>query len=306
MTTIYWKDAKQKEAIQLEEFAPNSWIHVEHPSPEELQILQEEFSLAENLLQDAMDFQEVPRIEQENGDIYIFTRYVSGNNEEIQTLPLLIIIKENAFFTIAPDLFPRMQLFLEGKIDFVTSQKNKLLLQLFDQINDTYNDYLNAHSKKIRNLSVRVEKIKNKDIIQFVQYESVLFDFNSSLVRINTLFTNLLTGKFLKFKDGELNILEDLSIDIIQHIQITKENLQSISSIREAYSTIMTNNLNRVIKLFTSLTVILTIPTIIGSFYGMNVRLPFESLPMAFSGIVLSTVVLCCIALAIFYYKDWL
>ena len=148
--------------------------------------------------------------------------------------------------------------------------------------------------------------IKNKDIVLFVQYENMLYDIESALVRINAILLTLLPGKIIKLSPSEHALVKDLNLDNDQYIEITKENLRSITNIREAYSTIMTNNLNRVIKLFTSLTVILTIPTIIGTFYGMNVKIPYQASPYAFMFIVSITILLSLIGLAIFFIKDWL
>src|SRR3989344_2720724 len=252
MITIYLRDNKDKELLQLEEFTPHAFVYVEQPTEEEIQILRDEFSLAPHLLHDALDMDEVPRIEQEDGDIYIFTRFAYGENEEIKTAPMLLVLRKDSLLALSPHVFPKIQGLLGAKSDIITSQENKLLVRLFSEINNTYNDYLNTVSKRIRTLSVRIDKIKNKDIMQFVVYENVLSDFSSSLVRINNSITSLLGGKIIALKPGEVSMLEDVSTDMTQHIQISKENLQSIISIRDAYSTIMTNNLNRVIKLFTS------------------------------------------------------
>src|SRR5690606_10195407 len=123
--------------------------------------------------------------------------------------------------------------------------------------------YLTSISKKLRTFSLRVERIKNRDVMRFFEYESVLYDFNNSLVRASTIYNSLITGKIIRFNEEEQDLLEDLSLESVQLVQITKESLRSIVNIREAYTAIMTNNLNRIIKLFTALTVVLTIPTII-------------------------------------------
>lgn len=103
-----------------------------------------------------------------------------------------------------------------------------------------------------------------------------------------------------------MDTIEDLSLESGQLAQITKDTIRNMVNIREAYSTILTNNLNRVIKLFTSLTIILTLPTIVGTFYGMNVALPFAQNPYAFFGILGITIMLSLIALIIFIRNDWL
>jgi magnesium transporter len=161
-------------------------------------------------------------------------------------------------------------------------------------------------SKKLRAFSLRVQKIKNNDIVQFVNTENILYDFNTSLVRINNIYDGMLSGKILTLTEHERDLIEDVSLATNQLIQITRENLRTTVNVREAYSTIMTNNLNQVIKLFTSLTVILTLPTILGTYYGMNVSLPFQDSPAAFFGIVAFSLAAATVAIFIFLRKDWL
>lgn len=304
MITIYYKNGREKEVLELSEFRSNSWVYVENPTSDELATLVSKYGLDESLLKDAVDIHEVPRIEIEDGVIYIFTRFAFSANDQIDTSPMLIAIKKDTLITVSIQPFPRIERIIRSK-DF-HSYRNKILLKLFGQINDIYNDYLNNISKKLRSSSIRVEKIKNRDIIKFLDYENVLYDFNSSLVRVNSIYNSLLGGKSLKLSEEELDTVEDLSLDTGQLIQITKESLRTIVNIREAYSTVMTNNLNQVIKLFTSLTVILTIPTMIGAFYGMNVQLPFANSPFAFFGILFATLLIVVLVGIIFVHKDWL
>jgi len=159
-------------------------------------------------------------------------------------------------------------------------------LQIFSRINQVYNKFLTDISKNVRSVSVKLEKIENKDVIRFVNFEIILNDFLTALNPINNLLQDLLSGKFLKLYEKDKDLIEDLSLGTGQLIERCRADLKTIVNIRESYSTIITNNLNRVIKLLTALTIILTIPTIIASIYGMNVRLPLADNPLAFNWII--------------------
>lgn len=306
MIKTFSKNDTDKHVIILEDFSFNAWMSVEEPTKEELEVLVQEQSLDPWILEDALDMQEIPRVEVEKDIVYIFLDFVSEGEESIETVPMLFILKESGLITVSSKPFSRITKFMEEKIDFNTEKRVELLMLIFEEINDTYTHYLNSISKKIKGLSVKVDKIKNKDIIQFVYFENVLYDFSASLVRMNTIYTALAAGKVIPFTNGEKYKMDDIVNDTTQLVEITKENARMIVNIREAYSTIMTNNLNRVIKLFTSLTVILTIPTIVGSFFGMNVKLPYASNPLVFQDLVVGTAALCLLAIGIFYYMDWL
>ncbi len=306
MIKFFYKTTKDKKVTILDRFKNNSWVYVEDPTPEERERLINEFGLDAGLLYDAADIHEVPRFDIEDSILYVFLRFAYVSNDQIDTTPILLILKDNCIITVTQIPFQRLDLFLSGKIDFSTTHKTLLLFRLFSQINETYNQYLTSLTKRLRTFTMRFEKVRNRDIVQFVNIENVLYDFNTSLVRMEAVYNSLLTRKIFHLNEAERDLLEDVALACNQLIQITKENLRTIVNIREAYSTIMTNNLNRIIKLFTSLTVILTIPTIIGTFYGMNVQLPFAQSPWAFHGIVAVTLLIALIFVIIFFKKDWL
>lgn len=306
MTKFLYKPEKEKGPEILDTYRPHTWVHIEKAQLHDLKQLADDFSLDEGIIFDALDVDEVPRIEIEGGVIYYFARYVVRNDQNTDTAPILLIIKKDILITITPFEFTRIDRFIDGKISYTTRNTITLLLKILAQIDQTYAEYLTDISKNVRLSTVRLDKIKNRDIIQFVEIEHSLNDVNASLVRMNATFIHLLSGKVVKFTEEEQDLMEDLSLNSAQQIQITKENLQTIVNIRDTYSTIMTNNLNRIIKLFTSLTVILTVPTIIGTFYGMNVKLPFQDHPEAFTLVVLISVVICIASVLLFSYKDWL
>lgn len=306
MIRIFYKTSKDKKVIELDEIRTGCWVYVEKPTEEELNLIADQLELDRSLLHDATDIHEVPRVEVEEGIVYIFTRFVYTGRDEVETSPMMIAVKKGVLITVSREEFPRLQMFLSSKIDFNTTQRNRLLYKILSQIHSTYFSHINSISKRLRSLTIRVEKIKNRDIIQFVVFENILDDFNSSLVRMSGIYSSLMSGRLIKFNESETDVIEDLSLESVQLVQLTKESLRSMANIREAYSTIMTNNLNQVIKLFTSLTVILTVPTIVASLYGMNVKLPYDQNPLAFFGIAGLIIVFVAVSIYFFKRNDWI
>ncbi len=305
MIKIYYRNLRDKQLQTLDTYRIGSWVHVQEPTDDELAELVKKYSLDEGLLKDATDQYEVPRLEVEDGGIYIFSRYPYSRLHQITTSPILFILKDQNIITVTKEKPPLLDGFLQRNI-FFTTQKIKLFLQLFTVINTSYNSYLHTMSRETRSSSYELEKISNKDIATFVEYERVLNDFNLALVRTNTVLKNLLSHKYIKLYEEDRDLIEDLFLNNDQLIQITKENLTSIVNIRDAYSTIMTNNTNRVIRFFTAVTVILTIPTIIASIYGMNVALPFQDAPLAFMGVMIVILILSVGLVFMFLMNDWL
>ncbi|MBI2327449.1 magnesium transporter CorA family protein [Candidatus Curtissbacteria bacterium] len=304
--TIYKKNASDEKFKQIQQFQKGSWIYVENPTKGEIKKLIKDFSLNPDQLRDAQDPYEVPRIEVEDEFAYIFTRVPYAENGKVQTKPFLIIMANDFILTISQNPFPFFENLTNGKADFATSQRTKAVLKIFFQIDSFYRTHLTDISKKVRSLGVNVERITNYDIVQFVNYESILNDFMAALVPTNALVKSLHSDKYLNLFEKEKELTQDLLLENEELVGLCRANLTNIVNIRQAYSSIMTNNLNRVIKLFTSLTVILTIPTMIASIYGMNIHLPLADSSHAFAIIIITILTIVILLLGIFIKNDWL
>jgi magnesium transporter len=306
MVNFYYKSVKNSRLEVLNKFKTGSWVYVEDPTDEEMKSLRKKLRLKPGLLKDALDPNEVPRMEVDGKTTYVFTRIPYDEDGKIFTLPILLMVGEDFVATITRKPLPFLNKFIKGKIKFFTTQKTKLFLQLFAEINASFNSHLTGISRRVRTMTFDLEKINNKDIIQFVHLEGYLNDFISALVPTNTILNNLLSGKYLKLYEEDKDLTEDLLLANGQFIESCKAILKNIVNIREAHSTIVTNNLNRVIKLLTALTVILTVPTIIASIYGMNVKLPFADNPWAFFLVVGITLLTSAVFLFVFIKNNWL
>ncbi|HIA92171.1 TPA: magnesium transporter CorA family protein [Candidatus Saccharibacteria bacterium] len=305
----YWhKTIKSKKFKQLDSHKAGSWIYVEDPTDAEQQILTDTFKIDEGMLEDALDIDEVPRFETEDNIHYVFTRFpLTDTNLQVVTVPILIAISGSYIMTISLRPIPRLEKIMNST-EANTTQRVKLLLNIIDHIVDDYERHLTAISKQIISVRnrLRVEQVSNKDFIGFVTIEDELNDFMSALVPTNTLLKRLMTGRHIKLFEEDIELIEDLLLSNEQSIESAKSNIKTIVSIREAYSTISTNNLNQVIRLLTSLTVVLTVPTIIASLYGMNVDLPFQNEPGAFVIVISSTIIVSSILILIFRKNKWL
>lgn len=307
MVKFLQRTVKGERLQELYEFKVGSWIYVESPTDAELDQLVAEFPLDRGLLGDALDPNEVPRIEREDGVVYIFTRApVTDDAQRTVTAPVLIAIGKDFLLTAAPRPIPFLEKFVRGTADFYTTQKSKLFTQFISELNSSYTASLNSISRSVRSMSAHPDRVSNQDIFQFVMYENVLNDFLAALVPTNGMLQQILSGKLFKLYEEDHELTEDAFLANGQLIESAKSNLKTIVNIRDAFSTVMTNNLNRVIKLLTALTVVLMVPNIVAGFYGMNVPLPFSNSPMAFFGVVLFTVLLSVLILGVFVRNRWL
>lgn len=291
MITYYYKNIRSKSLSTLEEYKPGAWVCVENPSEEEVEGLVKRFNLDAGHLEDAMDADEMPRLEREGDLTYIFVRYAYTNDElELTTSPLLFVVGSDLMITIALNSLPRLQRFTSGKIEFSTTQRTKLVLQILDQIVDQYEVFINNISRQIKLIRTRLRShdVANQDFIDFVLIEDELNEFLSAMLPTTAILRRLMLGRHIPLFEEDQELVEDLLLNNEQSIEGCRSNVKSIINIREAYSTIASNNLNRTMKLLTAATVLLTLPNVFFGMYGMNVQLPFAESPWAYFGVVVA------------------
>ena len=305
MIEIYRKSLKDEHLQKSSVVQQGCWVLVTDPSEHEIEFLTNDLKLERGHISDALNPFEVPRFEVEGNAMYIFLRFPYEEHGAIQTMPILFIVAEDFIVTVAKDRKGVFEDFLSGKIDFTTTQKEKFLLLFFIKINLLYQSYLHAINKDIRVKQGNVAKVNDKDIIAFVDRERVLNDFITSLVPAGKIYNTLLSKQYLAFIKEDSDVVEDLMLSNDEAIDICNTSSKAIANIRAAYSTILANELSRVMKLLAAVTIILTLPTLVMNIFSMNIKLPLQTNPLAFPIIVAIILVMSLVAFVIFAKKDW-
>lgn len=261
-----------------------SWVHAVEPSQQELEELAQAYNLELDLLKDAIDLYETPRIEQEGKTTYIFARYCFPQGQAIATEPILIIYTEEQLITVQRTVSLVLDRLISGKEPVATTQRTKTFLQILGAINYSYDRNIHKINKHILSIRSKLSKseIKNEYFIEFIDIEENLNEYLTALQPQAVMLRNLLGGRFLPLYEEDKDLIEDLSLGTNELIELIKSRVKTISNIREAYSTIMANNLNRIFKLLTSIGIFVAVPTIVASLYGMNVTLPNADSAYAF------------------------
>ncbi|MEK7673885.1 MAG: magnesium transporter CorA family protein [Patescibacteria group bacterium] len=306
MIEIYKRTLRDEKLQKIEKVEVGSWVFITDPTVEEIELLEKNYQLDKGHITDALDEYETPRLEIEKNDLYIFLRIPYFENKAIYTIPALFILGESNIFTITKEKKELFNDFLSGKIDVFTTQKTKLLVSFLLKLNGMYRSYLNLINKNIRIKQHNLGKIKDQDIVEFVEWERILNDFIVTLVPTSNIYNTLLTRQYLEVFKEDKDLVEDLTLGINENLDICKTNLKMIVNIREAYSTIMTNSLNKAIKFLTAITIIVAFPTFIASVFGMNFILPFQNNPHAFSMTMGFSVISSALILLYFNKKGWL
>lgn len=298
MINYYHKTNTDDSAKTLEQPHVGSWVYVEAPSHTELSELSSKFNLDKSLLFDALDVDEMPRLEQNDDTTYIFVRFVyEDNGHELKTTPLLFIFGEEHVFTVSLVRLPSLDLLLGSDTQFTTTKPAELFLKILQQISAHYDDKIKEARKQIKQIRARLRNhdISNRDFIDFVEIEDAMNDFLGALQPTNSTLRRLKLDRFLKLFKNDVDIIEDLLLNNEQSIETCHSNIKSISNIRVAYAAISSANLNHRLNTLTVITLILLIPTLFFAMYGMNVPLPYQSRIWALPVISGVAIVICII-----------
>lgn len=284
MKTIYFSQARKRDLQLLEKSRAGSWVVVEAPDDADLDKLAQDYGLDRDNLADAVDIYEAPRVEVEGGNVYIYTRYCYPEGREIATEPLLLIYTDEQLITIMRAKTPIIDRLRNNTIDVVTTQKTKLLLQILAEINRSYELQLTRLARQILQLRahMRQSHLTTREFISIIELEEDLNEFLSALQPQALLFRSLLSGKYLRLYEQDRDIIEDIELGTGEVITQVQGRLRTLVNMRQAYDAIATTNLNNTFKRLTSIAIFLTVPTIIGGIYGMNVDLPLQHARHAF------------------------
>lgn len=307
MITYYFRTIKDDTLKQVEDLRTGVWIHAVAPTEEELTTLFEKLALDDALIEDALDFFEVPRFERAGGATFFFTRYpFTEKRQDTDTAPLLIVMGESFVLTVVQREMPQFKAFLNGTEVVHTTQKTKLFIQIMQQVTSSYEKQLVVLRRNVNRDRAQLRRIGNREIERFVTYEHKLNDMISAIVPTNTALQQITKGNYIQMFSDDVELMEDLIIDNTQLVDSARSVLKTIQNVRSATEAILANNLNTTIKTLTVLTILLTIPTIVASLFGMNVPLPLQEAPHAFwavCGIIVTSV-----GLVVWYFKknEWL
>ncbi len=268
---------------ESDQLVTGCWISVVEPNPQEIKTLIEDFGLDSGFIKSSLDEEESSRIEREDDQtLIIVDTPVSSVNEDntslFYTLPIGIIITGNYVFTISSKPTRIIDEAVKGGIRSLTpSFKTRFVLQLLLRIATLFLLYL----KQIDKMSSAAEQqlhdaMKNELLIQLLALEKSLVYFSTSLKANEATIEKIFRGRVLKLYDDDQDLLEDVLIEMKQAIEMASIYSGILSSMMDGFSSVISNNLNMVMWRLTTITIIMAIPTMVYSFYGMNTGgLPF-------------------------------
>ncbi len=296
---------------EYDEFVTNSWVNLVDPTSDEIEQITE-WGVPQDFITYPLDIDERPRTEREdNGTIFILIRipYFQGMKADIPytTIPLGIVLTDRFILTICRWPNDIMQEFSSGRVrNLSTGKRNRLVLRILLATANKYLSYLREINKSVEVLEDRLQRsMQNNEVLEILKHEKSLVYFSTALKSNELMLERLQRSQLFKLYPEDEDLLEDVITENQQAIEMVNITVNILSSLMDAFSSIISNNLNVVMKFLTSVTIILSIPTIVTSFFGMNVLLPFQTHPWAAGFVILLFLVIAGILVFIFNKRNW-
>ena len=310
---IRYFNTKDKALVELDQILGSDWIHVSSPfDRDELEAFAQKNNIPFDFLIDSLDIDERSRYEREDQNrlIVVNTPVLNKQDQENEaiyiTVPIGIVLTEDGIVTISAFDNPVIESLLAGRVKSLdTSDERKFVLQLFEENVKHFIAALKNLNLK-RNLIEKelLDSSRNSELKQLLTIEKALVYFVNTLSSNDLLKMKMKRTNFLGVRDDEelQDMFEDIIIDNSQALEMSNVYTNILNGTMEAYASIISNNLNVVIQRLTLVTIILMVPTLVASYYGMNVNLPMKDHPYAFGIIIVASIVIS-LFLALFFRR---
>lgn len=281
------------------------WTNVIEPTRNELRDLCETHFLPYEELQHILDKDEKAQLEVGENYVLILFQVPHG----MKTWPFSIIITAQSLITVSLGQYSFLEeLIKEPPSHFFTSKRTRATLSFYQAALQAFMQGLIQAEKKMEQLEQAIQRQKqaHKSLHTMLQLQKQLIYYNTAVVANEGILNKMLQQNTIKQYKSDEEVLNDLLMENSQAKEMIKIYTQILSTISDTYSSMISNNVNHTMKVLTSFTIIMTVPTISASLYGMNVILPYQNHPAAFLGVVLGTTLLAIVITVIFRLKRWL
>ncbi len=290
---------------------PGRWLHFVGPSDADLATMRE-FGLPPALITHVTDPDERPRVEHLGEVVLVVLHYPSRRRVEIGapfvTLPVSVFLAPHGVVTVAPRPVEFLEpLLAERLADPSTSVATDFVLRVFWQLADAYLGAMREINASVERLEDSLRRsLRNEEVLGLLEYQKSLTYFATGMRANERALERLQRLPVLRWDEQDQELLEDVRIEVRQAIEMADISDNILSQMMDAFASIVSNNLNSVMKVLTSVTILLAVPMLVASIYGMNVGLPGAHSALAFAGIVFVCVVLCGALFVIFRRRNWL
>ena len=297
---------------QVDHPTKGCWIKAVGPSPEEIAQLID-WGFDSDLITYSLDLDEMAHVERDEDEGYTFvlirTPFFQGASSDIPyiTIPLGIIIKGDLIVTVCRFENDIIRELGNSKYRGLrTAKRYRFVLYALLETATRFLGHLREINKTVEGLEDQLQQsTRNREVLELLKFQKSLTYFISSLRSNEVMLERLHRTKIFNQFEDDQELLEDVMTENQQALQMTHIASDILSSMMDAFASIISNNLNSVVKVLTAITIIVSLPTMVTSFYGMNVGLPLQTHPLAFVFTLVLSILLVGVAVYIFAKRDW-
>lgn len=310
MITIY-KGNEKTGIIEMKEATEEIWVNVIDPSEKEIEFIRK-LGIPLDFITYSLDLDERPRTEKEDDGttlILIKIPFYEGENLDVPytTIPLGIIFNDKLVITICKRKNTILAELLKSKYKgFSIAKRIRFILRILLLTAATFLTFLREINTQVEKVEDKLQaSMRNKEVMELLKYQKSLVYFETALKSNELMLERLQKTRLFNRYDEDEDLLEDVLTENQQAIEMVAIAENILSSTMDAFASIISNNLNVVMKFLASVTIVLSIPTIITGFFGMNVTIPFADAPWAYLAILALLVIVCLLVVWIFNRKNW-
>lgn len=315
MIKVYNSELETNQLKTSEKIEKGCWISMLNPTEEEIKKVCKAVKIKEDFIRYPLDYEEKARIDEEDEDgtiLFIVDVPILEKEKETEiytTMPLgMIVVRDEYFITVSLKRNRVIDNFEKNRVKaFSTYKKSRFLFQIMLINASYYLTYLKQINKETEIAESTLKtSMKNRELLKLLNLEKSLVYFTTSLKSNELVMEKTLRGKILKLYEEDEDILEDAIIENKQAIEMSGIYRDILNGTMDAYASIISNNLNGVMKFLTSITIILAIPTLISSLWGMNVPVPLQNHPYGFPILIVVCIVATAISILMLRKRDLL
>jgi len=308
MLNIYKNNEQGLEKLDL--IANGAWVNVIDPTPAETEKLVT-WGMDIDYINYSLDQDEMPRMERDDEYTFILLRipiYQPESDIPYSTVPLGIMILGDRVITVCRYESDIIKTLTNGKHRLLrTGKRYRLVLYIFLETSARYLNLLREINRATELVEDQLQKsTRNREVLELLKYQKCLTYFSTALRSNEVMMERVQKTQLFNRYEEDQDLLEDVLTENQQAIQMTSIATEILSGMMDAFASIISNNLNGVMKMLAALTIIIALPGTVGTFFGMNVHLPLaESNPYSFLIVLGISVGLAALATYIFYKQDW-
>ena len=299
--------------LQIENFEPGCWVAMTNPTAEELHEVATRYDIDASDMRAPLDEEERSRIDVEDNYTLILVDIptIEERNEKdwYGTIPLSIVLCNDTIITVCLEETPILTAFMDGRVrNFYTHMKTRFIFQILYRNATLYLNYLRIIDRRSDSIEQKLhEATRNKELIELLELEKSLVFFTTSLKANEIVLEKLLKFSAIKKYPEDEDLIEDVIVENKQAIEMANIYSGILNGTMDTFASVISNNQNSVMKFLTTITIVLSIPTMIASFYGMNVKsfsMPFADSEWGFPIVIGISLIISLIIAFIFRKKD--